>query len=373
MPRRTPLWRLLALTCAILALALRPHGADAQGAGLSVSKVDLRDPVYAGDKVRYTITVANTGASTLDNVLVTDGMPTGTYFAPGGANAGWVYAGGAVSRSLGALAVGASQALYLELHTGSAVRGFITNTVTVRADGSAPVSASASTRILPAPTPTRTQTATPTPTSTATPTPTQTATPTETATPTASATPTATETASPTVTATFSDTETPTPENTSTPMATATPSTGRIEAWVWSDLNHDGLPGRDEPPLPGIQIELYAAETAQPAWIGDAQHETRNTVRVSLASRPASRAAAPLMTCTTGPDGACQFSALPPGFYTVVCASAEGYGWSTPARCDLALPAGQTLTLQFGQTQYLLHLPLIHANQPPEGSEPSGG
>jgi uncharacterized repeat protein (TIGR01451 family) len=339
----------LLLTCVALAAVARPRAAAAQGSSLSVTKVDLRDPVYAGDKVRYAITVANSGASALTNVLVTDGLPTGTYFAPGGGNAGWVYAGGAVSRSLGSLDVGVSQALYLELHTGSAVRGSITNTVTVRADGVPPVSASAGTRILPPPTPTRTQTATPTPTSTATPTPTQTATPTRTATPTASATSTATETTTPT------DTETPTPTGTSTPTATATPSTGRIETWVWSDLDHDGLPGRDEPPLPGILIELFAAEAPEAA-------------PRALPASPLSRSSSPLgsllASCTCDTSGLCAFADLPPGSYTVVCASAEGYGWTTPARCDLALQAGETLTLQFGQTQYLLHLPVIHAATP---------
>ncbi|MCO6452393.1 MAG: DUF11 domain-containing protein, partial [Caldilineales bacterium] len=51
-------------------------------ADLALTKVDAVDPVQAGTKLLYTLTVENRGPSAADNVLVTDTLPFGVTFDP---------------------------------------------------------------------------------------------------------------------------------------------------------------------------------------------------------------------------------------------------------------------------------------------------
>ena len=50
------------------------------GADLSVTKIDLTDPVIAGNTLSYTITAANSGSSDAQNVILIDVIPVGTTF-----------------------------------------------------------------------------------------------------------------------------------------------------------------------------------------------------------------------------------------------------------------------------------------------------
>lgn len=187
---------------------------------LDLHKTDHRDRWYASWNWDYAITVTNTTASDLSNVVLTDTLPAHTYLIalPAGSV---LNPNGSVTWSLGTLPPGATQTLRLELRTFSYVRGLITNTVTATFDGGLPVTAYDTTTIVEPPatatytpsptyTPTRTSTPTSTPTATSTPTPTNTPLPTETPTATATPLPTETPTALP-------PTHTPTPEPTEDP------------------------------------------------------------------------------------------------------------------------------------------------------------
>jgi len=55
----------------------------AASADLSVTKSDSPDPVLAGTKLTYTITAANAGPSTAQNVTATDTLPAGTSYVSG--------------------------------------------------------------------------------------------------------------------------------------------------------------------------------------------------------------------------------------------------------------------------------------------------
>jgi uncharacterized repeat protein (TIGR01451 family) len=70
----------------------------------------------------------------------------------------------------------------------------------------------------------------------------------------AETTPTPTETPSPTPT----ETPSPTPTETPSPTPTATPpaDAGRVETFVWDDLNGDGIQDAGEPGIANVQVEL---------------------------------------------------------------------------------------------------------------------
>lgn len=187
---------------------------------LDLHKTDHRDRWYASWNWDYAITVTNTTASDLSNVVLTDTLPAHTYLVaiPAGSVRN---PDGSVTWSLGALPPGATQTLRLELRTFSYVRGLITNTVTATFDGGLPVTAYDTTTIVEPP---ATATYTPSPTHTPTPTPTPTSTPTATSTPTSTNTP---PTETPTATATPLPTETPTsPPPTQTPTLEPTEDPG---------------------------------------------------------------------------------------------------------------------------------------------------
>jgi uncharacterized repeat protein (TIGR01451 family) len=189
------------------------QGVNAGGA-LSVDKErDGTGSVQAGWRINYNITISNTSAITVHNVLVTDTLPAGVHTYDIITEPAGVYTNGLVIWTLGDLGPEQERVLKIGLTTYSNVHGVITNqALATDAEGDT-ASDSRPVTIVEGPPPSNTPTHTPTPTRTSTPTATATAT----ATPTATLEPTNTSTPEPTPTAT----ETPLP--TATPTATPVP------------------------------------------------------------------------------------------------------------------------------------------------------
>ena len=110
----------------------------AESADLSVRQTDSPDPVPAGQPVTYRITVANAGPSTATGVVLLDELPDGADFRGASASqgAGCTRDGGLLSCALGTVPAGGSA----EVSVTVAPRGlgYLTNTVSVRADQSDP-------------------------------------------------------------------------------------------------------------------------------------------------------------------------------------------------------------------------------------------
>lgn len=196
---------------------------------LVVGNVPWQSEICGGSPLRFSLTVQNTGDTSLTNVVVRDTLPSGAYFSWGGSTPGvQIFSDREVGWMLSSLAAQTQAVLYLEVSTSPyLVDGtVITNTVRVWADEApevvsyAPVQIQCTSQETPSPTATYTRTPTPTRTPTRTATPTYTPTPTRTSTP--SRTPTPTPTASPTPTYTPSpiSTTSPVPSPTSTPTRT---------------------------------------------------------------------------------------------------------------------------------------------------------
>jgi uncharacterized repeat protein (TIGR01451 family) len=108
-------------------------------ANLSITKDDGSTTYTAGTDVSYTITVANTGPSEAQNVVMSDPLPAGTTLVSVSLPAGWsrtdttaVGANGTITAVASALAAGSGpQAFTLVLHTASAMTGYLANTATV--------------------------------------------------------------------------------------------------------------------------------------------------------------------------------------------------------------------------------------------------
>lgn len=108
-------------------------------ADLSITKTDSPDPVVAGNELTYTITVANSGPSTADNVIITDPLPTGTSFVSGvdgnGATVCALVQPGTVVCELGTLTPGESTTVYLTVLVAPSVPdGMLSNTASVSSD-----------------------------------------------------------------------------------------------------------------------------------------------------------------------------------------------------------------------------------------------
>jgi uncharacterized repeat protein (TIGR01451 family)/fimbrial isopeptide formation D2 family protein len=71
---------------------------------IHVAKVDMTDPVYAGNTYFYQVTVTNTGPAQANNVVITDILPAHVIFE--GASPGCTYANGRVTCSAGDLVPG---------------------------------------------------------------------------------------------------------------------------------------------------------------------------------------------------------------------------------------------------------------------------
>ncbi|PKO20959.1 MAG: hypothetical protein CVU38_17325 [Chloroflexi bacterium HGW-Chloroflexi-1] len=188
------------------------------------------------------------------------------------------------------------------------------------------------------PTPTATNTPTPTPTYTETPTPTETptATPTETPTETPTATPTPTETPTETPTATPTATNTPTNTPTASPTPTKTPTTGRIEGYVWEDMNQDGQRQPDEPGLAGMVVTLNSAPAARLRV-----YQQRETI--------------------TDDNGYYQFDDVLPRTCVLEVVAPSGYWPTTQIRVELSVSANVVVTVPdigFYRAPVRLYLPL---------------
>lgn len=95
-------------------------------------------------RVRYKITVRNTGTVTARNIVVTDRIPSGMSFSR--ATRARTLRKGTLTFKLGSLAPGAKRTFYVYLKANAKVRGSRKNTATVRATRVTPRRASATTR-----------------------------------------------------------------------------------------------------------------------------------------------------------------------------------------------------------------------------------
>jgi uncharacterized repeat protein (TIGR01451 family) len=108
----------------------------AQSADLSVRQTDAPDPVPAGQPVTYRIAVANAGPSAATGVVLVDELPAGTDFhgASASQGAGCTRDGGLLRCALGGIAAGAAAEVTVTVAPQGL--GYLTNTVSVRADQS---------------------------------------------------------------------------------------------------------------------------------------------------------------------------------------------------------------------------------------------
>ena len=81
-------------------LRLGPIPAGRGGANLSITKTDFPDPVTAGKKLTYTVTVANNGPDTATSVTVTDNLPAETTFVSCSSTGGGVCGGSGNNRTV---------------------------------------------------------------------------------------------------------------------------------------------------------------------------------------------------------------------------------------------------------------------------------
>jgi uncharacterized repeat protein (TIGR01451 family) len=107
-------------------------------ADLSVTKDDAADPVFPGDDLAYTITVANAGPSNAEAVTLTDPLPAGTTFVSLSSPVGWscgtppVGGSGALSCSILSLGVGSGAfTLTVNVAPGTANGTVLSNTAHV--------------------------------------------------------------------------------------------------------------------------------------------------------------------------------------------------------------------------------------------------
>lgn len=98
-------------------------------ADLTITKSDSADPVNAGDPLVYTVTVANSGPSTAENVVVTDTLPSGlSAVTTSGCAEDPV---GVPTCTLGSIASGASDQYTISVTVDPTTNGTITNTAAV--------------------------------------------------------------------------------------------------------------------------------------------------------------------------------------------------------------------------------------------------
>jgi uncharacterized repeat protein (TIGR01451 family) len=98
-------------------------------ADLSIFKEDMPDPVFAGERITYTITVSNAGPGTAEDVVVTDAVPAATTvdeILDGGTESG-----GVITWNLGTLAAGASATVRLVVVVDVNHDGDVTNVASV--------------------------------------------------------------------------------------------------------------------------------------------------------------------------------------------------------------------------------------------------
>jgi uncharacterized repeat protein (TIGR01451 family) len=111
---------------------------------LTIMKTASPNPVANGQILTYTITVANTGTTTLTNLTVTDTIPAGTNLVTTSAPPGFTTTTTAalVTFTSPSLAPLSSATLQVQVRVTGAAGPTITNVATATADGVAPVTAS---------------------------------------------------------------------------------------------------------------------------------------------------------------------------------------------------------------------------------------
>ncbi len=106
----------------------------AADADLSVIQADLPDPVIAGNRLSYTLTVTNSGPAIATQVTLTDTLPSGVTFASATPDQGTCsHSGGIVTCDLVILASGDTAQVVIRVDVSSTTAGVITNTVHVTA------------------------------------------------------------------------------------------------------------------------------------------------------------------------------------------------------------------------------------------------
>jgi PAS domain S-box-containing protein/uncharacterized repeat protein (TIGR01451 family) len=113
---------------------------------LSIVKTADSASINAGDTAAYTITVHNAGGASADGVMVTDPLPAGIAWTTN--TSGASITGGVLTDTIGTLAAGASEVIYVSGNTTSANAGTLTNTATVTSTGNFPVSLNSTAEIL---------------------------------------------------------------------------------------------------------------------------------------------------------------------------------------------------------------------------------
>jgi uncharacterized repeat protein (TIGR01451 family) len=138
-----PLYRVafLVMGLILVSILIAFFGIDAQAqqptdANLSLLKVDLRDPVVAGqDSQRYVLQVSNAGPDTATNVVLTDVLPPDVGFLLVLTTQGSCSeSGGVVTCMLGSVLVDAPAFVEIEVTIPASVVGTIANSAIVSAD-----------------------------------------------------------------------------------------------------------------------------------------------------------------------------------------------------------------------------------------------
>ncbi|MFN7768643.1 MAG: cadherin domain-containing protein, partial [Planctomycetaceae bacterium] len=108
---------------------------EAITADLSLTLTNESSRVIPGTSTTYTLTVANSGPSSVTAASVTDVLPAGTTFLSGSAGVSYDSATRTVSYVTGTLGVSASESFTITLAVDAALIGTLTNTASVTATG----------------------------------------------------------------------------------------------------------------------------------------------------------------------------------------------------------------------------------------------
>jgi uncharacterized repeat protein (TIGR01451 family) len=144
----------------ISATATDPSGnssefsADIQVKGqinLTLSGVAAPNPVGAGGKLTYTLTLTNTGTLAATNVTISDSLPASVTLTSATVSQGFVLPGsmgGVVSAQLGTLPIGATATMTIVTQTASNASGTIVDSATASSGGSNTVSTTITTAVV---------------------------------------------------------------------------------------------------------------------------------------------------------------------------------------------------------------------------------
>jgi len=130
----------------IIASLDAPHSSPI--ADLAITKDDTPDPIDSGERLTYTLTVANLGSERATNVVLTDNLPTEVVFVSATPEQGnCVHNSGTITCNLGVLMNGDSLTVQVEVDVNGTVSGLISNTASVIASEPDPDSNNNSTTI----------------------------------------------------------------------------------------------------------------------------------------------------------------------------------------------------------------------------------